>query len=718
MARIFLSCAQKEESGELAQYCYDLLKNLHEVFLAREAIRPAANWQAELDKNVDRCDCFVVFACKSSVGNSGVISEVKRALERKRPDAPQILTVLVNLSEEALGELSALKEFQFRRWNGETDSHEIVRTIHGLARDCADQPIRTARILLAGSHPLPALAGDNDDLIASYASAKRTDELAGDGLIWLGDDDCPHAVAYSKSEIGLIKLIPGLDCTPQLEPLRAKLAAAHPERIQVVVFASMIHRDGDWYVSGRAGESGIAAVDLVEMLEVVLRGTGIERAALLFHRSRSWSDVHGAHPADFPDDRALHQLEGRLSDSPARWSCRFTGAGEYQIHKATAISPREGFEPLKLADIVAKSKAPALRQRGPLVLLRPQSFQMHPWMTKLSTCARLLGLEVQGSAPEEVQRPGILVVFDDADLLTQRAGTIEGLSVILLGTPWLEAGKTKAALRVDVALRGEKRVLQQVLHVHEIAREIDGEREPPRAEDIELVSAVCGNLLRYDHAPTRSRLLRQSIPLSEPARTTALQRHRQPRSRFIEQLISDLVVELVADNRTFADDVLLIELRRLLDRLKRLRETPRESAGKPKRPAPRPVPIAIRLYNPGGWARLRLFEHFPSTDVSFQSFPEEFDQSGKYPCSIVVIECLDQTESGDWSKAWKCLASELAKRKKVFFGIQLGASVPEELKPLVARAEGSYAEGDNVDELADRLAELVKAWQSKLEHLN
>jgi hypothetical protein len=721
MARIFLSHASKARSGVLARECYERLKHLHDVFLSKESISPASKWWAEIERNVDRSDCFVVFLCKGSVVSDWVVREVQRACQRTG-NLP-ILPVRVALSKKLPETLAALDAVQDLRWKDDKDSDAIVRAIHERASKPASPPVKTMRLVVAGSHPWPALAGDHVDLMA--ASVQETSGTGPDGLLWIGNDECPAASVYSGSVLGLQKLVPGKNCLSGLEAVADELNTQRPDRVQIVVFAPMVHQGGVWYASGRR-DNAVAGINLVEALTVLVGRTSVERAALLFHRSRSWPKLEGT-LTDFPDDRALHQIEAALNGSATRWSCRLTGPdGEFRMHEADFIPHSDGFHPRSLAEILASSGALQTWTRGPLVLMSSASSRGRTWAQKLRSYAEALGLKVEDFDRRRAPKPGLLAVFDDADLLSERAGTIEGLAVVLLGVPWLDAGKEE--LRAHQPLRSESHVLELALELYDLARKArEGKLPPgaPQAKHLEEISGVCGRLIQYGHGRASTLLEAKGIAPRDPERTAALHQQQRDKRQFAPELVRELIASLGDEERAFLDDALGAELKRLLKCVRTLHDIPPEEEQGPGRQSePRPVPIEVCVYDPGGRAEPKFVEQFVSQDVSLCFFepaaatPSQRNAREHRSAVVLLDAAAHERDSAEpslvWREAWQALSQASRQGVKLFVGMQNGATLPNDLAQLPEAQPSARSESASLDDLVLKLTARIRRWQAML----
>ncbi len=132
--RVFISYRSQEPDASLAREFHDRLKaSGYEAFMAAESINWGENWVERIDKELKRCDYFLLLLSEQSASSDMVAEEVRTASRlRDKLGKPAILPVRVNLSvDEPLNyELrSFLQTIQQREWKSEADTPVILSEI-------------------------------------------------------------------------------------------------------------------------------------------------------------------------------------------------------------------------------------------------------------------------------------------------------------------------------------------------------------------------------------------------------------------------------------------------------------------------------------------------------------------------------------------------------------------------------------------------------------
>jgi len=168
-ARVFISYRSQPPDSELAEEFYQALKaEGHEVFMAAENIRLGDNWSQCIDRELERCDYFMLLLSPKSATSEMVTEEVRRAKElRDIRDSgkPRILPIRVDfpLSSPLNYDLRGyLNRIQQREWQSSEDTIQILQEILAIlgARDSPTQEpvIDTSTESLAeksGAPPIP-----------------------------------------------------------------------------------------------------------------------------------------------------------------------------------------------------------------------------------------------------------------------------------------------------------------------------------------------------------------------------------------------------------------------------------------------------------------------------------------------------------------------------------------------------------------------------------
>ncbi|MDZ7958925.1 MAG: AAA-like domain-containing protein [Aulosira sp. DedQUE10] len=135
-ARVFISYRSQDPDLSLAQHFYEAIKAAgHEAFMAGESIRLGENWTQRIDRELERCDYFLLLLSPQSATSEMVTEEVRRAkqLQDLRPEhKPVILPIRVNfpLSSPLNYDLRGyLSQIQQREWKSPADSSKILQEI-------------------------------------------------------------------------------------------------------------------------------------------------------------------------------------------------------------------------------------------------------------------------------------------------------------------------------------------------------------------------------------------------------------------------------------------------------------------------------------------------------------------------------------------------------------------------------------------------------------
>jgi hypothetical protein len=141
-ARVFISYRSQPPDSDLAEEFYKVLKaEGHEVFMAAESIRLGDNWSQRIDRELERCDYFLLLLSPKSATSEMVTEEVRRAKElRDTRDSgkPGILPIRVGfpLSSPLNYDLRGyLNRIQQREWTSDGDTAQILQEILAILSD-------------------------------------------------------------------------------------------------------------------------------------------------------------------------------------------------------------------------------------------------------------------------------------------------------------------------------------------------------------------------------------------------------------------------------------------------------------------------------------------------------------------------------------------------------------------------------------------------------
>lgn len=166
-ARVFISYRSQDPDLSLAQNFYEAIKAAgHQVFMAGESIRLGENWPQRIDRELERCDYFVLLLSPQSATSEMVTEEVRRAkqLQDLRSEhKPVILPIRVNFpwSEPLNYDLRGyLNQIQQREWKSPADTSRILHEVLSLLTGSEEAKDFTTRIeekiiLLPSDPPMP-----------------------------------------------------------------------------------------------------------------------------------------------------------------------------------------------------------------------------------------------------------------------------------------------------------------------------------------------------------------------------------------------------------------------------------------------------------------------------------------------------------------------------------------------------------------------------------
>ncbi|MBD2774569.1 AAA-like domain-containing protein [Iningainema tapete] len=138
-AKFFISYRTQEPDASLAQEFYNALKAAgHQAFMAGESIRLGENWVERINRELQKCDYFLLLLSPQSATSEMVTEEVRRAKELRDlhpQNKPMILPIRVNfpisssLNYDLRGYLSQIQQ---REWNLPADTPKILEEILAL----------------------------------------------------------------------------------------------------------------------------------------------------------------------------------------------------------------------------------------------------------------------------------------------------------------------------------------------------------------------------------------------------------------------------------------------------------------------------------------------------------------------------------------------------------------------------------------------------------
>ncbi|MGI2904522.1 AAA-like domain-containing protein [Tolypothrix sp. VBCCA 56010] len=152
-ARIFISYHSQEPDISLAKQFYDTLKNAgHDPFMAKESIQWGEQWSQRIDRELQRCDYFLLLLSEKSANSEMVtreVQQVKRSRDLRSNRKPGILPIRVNfpLSAPLNYELRGyLNEIQQREWKSDADTRLILQDLCKLLANAnqsetSDEPV-------------------------------------------------------------------------------------------------------------------------------------------------------------------------------------------------------------------------------------------------------------------------------------------------------------------------------------------------------------------------------------------------------------------------------------------------------------------------------------------------------------------------------------------------------------------------------------------------
>ena len=91
LEKIFFSYSRADASDFALRLALDLKKEGFNVWIDQEDIRAGSEWDLEIEKALETCDCLLFIETEKSVTSNNVLDEVYYALEEKKKVIPLIL---------------------------------------------------------------------------------------------------------------------------------------------------------------------------------------------------------------------------------------------------------------------------------------------------------------------------------------------------------------------------------------------------------------------------------------------------------------------------------------------------------------------------------------------------------------------------------------------------------------------------------------------------
>lgn len=137
--RVFLSYRAQDPDRSLAYQFYQAIQEAgHIGFMAGESIRLGENWSERIDKELERCDYFLLLLSEQSAVSEMVTEEVRRAKQLRDlspTQKPIILPIRVNfpMSSPLNYDLRGyLQRIQQRQWTSAADTPKILQEVLSL----------------------------------------------------------------------------------------------------------------------------------------------------------------------------------------------------------------------------------------------------------------------------------------------------------------------------------------------------------------------------------------------------------------------------------------------------------------------------------------------------------------------------------------------------------------------------------------------------------
>ena len=149
--RVFISYRSEDPDLSLAQNFYEAVQAAgHQAFMAGESIRLGENWAQRIDRELERCDYFLLLLSPKSANSEMVTEEVRRAkqlYDLRAEHKPVILPIRVNfpftspLNYDLRGYLNQIQQ---REWKSFADTSKILQEILTLLAENSEGTIYCA----------------------------------------------------------------------------------------------------------------------------------------------------------------------------------------------------------------------------------------------------------------------------------------------------------------------------------------------------------------------------------------------------------------------------------------------------------------------------------------------------------------------------------------------------------------------------------------------
>lgn len=198
-----------------------------------------------------------------------------------------------------------------------------------------------ARIIVAGSHETPAMAGDQD-LVHLPTGRQISRRTVRHILVWLGECATQlttplgtHRPLVEQSAFEQITYLTKHNAATILPQLRE--SCHDVDDIEVLVCAPLRYDDSIWWALGTASDAvhAFGLVWLVRQLVPPPRG-----ARVVLHPFRTWHPAAQALPIDLPDLPAVEAIEDELNEQKrGLWSCELSDDEEHRRAPHERSSP-------------------------------------------------------------------------------------------------------------------------------------------------------------------------------------------------------------------------------------------------------------------------------------------------------------------------------------------------------------------------------------------
>jgi hypothetical protein len=127
--KIFFSYSRLDGSRYALRLATDLKKKGYDVWIDQEDIRAGKEWDAEIEKGLENCDCLLFLATEKSVASTNVLDEVYYALEQRKKVIP-----LIFVNAKIPFRLNRLQHIDFTK-DYDTGLIQLVNELEGTTPD-------------------------------------------------------------------------------------------------------------------------------------------------------------------------------------------------------------------------------------------------------------------------------------------------------------------------------------------------------------------------------------------------------------------------------------------------------------------------------------------------------------------------------------------------------------------------------------------------------